>query len=88
MSIGADTSDYLTCLNAPGHRNKTIQGGNSERIHVRSTVTAVLPEQIRCTEDEVFPFLRYNITDSCKFHDPLSFKRYVVSCTKIVTMGV
>ena len=88
MSIGADTFDYLTCLNAPGYGNKTIRCGNSERIHVRSTVIAVLPVQMRCTEDEVFQFLGYNITDSCKFHDPLSFTQYVVTCTKIVTLSV
>ena len=86
MSTDADTFDYLTCLNASGERDKTIRCGNSERIHVRSTVVSVLPEQVPCMEAEVLLFLRHNVTDSCKFHDPLSFTRYAV--TKIFTLGV
>ena len=86
MSTDADTLDYLTCIHASDERKRTILCGNSERIRVRSTVITVLPVEVPCMEDEVLRFLRYNATDSCKFHDPLSFKRYVV--TKIVTLGV
>ena len=79
MLTGADTFDYLTCLSASDSRNKTIGCGNNERIHVKWTMIAVLPAQVSCMEEEVLPFLTYNVTDSCKFHDPLSFTRYIAT---------
>ena len=83
---GEGTLDFLTCISASNERNKTIHCGRNERIRVRSTVIAVLPTHVPCMDDEVLLFLRNNVTDSCKFHDPLSFTRYVV--TKIFTLGV
>ena len=68
--------DYAICAYVVGGYPRFIDCGYDQRIHVWSTTVAVLEDRTECTQDEVLPVLR-NVADSCKFHDPLSFKRWV-----------
>ena len=75
--------DYVNCMYASGEHQNTIRCQDNERIHVWSTTIAVIEKTEKCNNDEVLPALR-RVNDSCKFYDPLSFKRYVV--TKVVLL--
>ena len=76
--------DYVTCIYASGDRQNTIQCQDNERIHVWTTTIAVVEKTEICNNEEVLPALR-RVRDPCKFYDPLSFKRYVV--TKVILLN-